>query len=353
MPDNKTEQPTPKKLKEARKKGQVSKSTDLTNAFLFLTTAATLSFAGPPLINQIRASLIDAFQPGAMQGNYAPQVLVDRTGHALASALLYVAPFLGVVFVMSALLNAAQVGPVFSMEVFKPTPEKLNPVEGFKRIFCKPKTYLELLKNIIKFVIIFAIAWYTIRGTIGSIVLSTDYRPDQIGSFTASLFFAMFYRIGGAFLIIGAADFMIQRKLFIKSQMMSKDEVKKEYKEDEGDPHVKHERRRLHRELLAEASTANVKRAQVVVVNPTHVAVALEYEEKVMNAPRVAAKGRELRAQRIIELAREFNIPIMRNEPLARTLFEVDIGQEIPEALYEAVAEVLNWLYQLKQEEEK
>ena len=132
---------------------------------------------------------------------------------------------------------------------------------------------------------------------------------------------------------------------------MSKEEVKKEYKEEEGDPHIKHARRRMHRELLAEASTANVKRADVIVVNPTHLAIAIEYKQETMTAPRIASKGQELRAQRIVELAKEYDIPIMRDEPLAHALFEVEIGQEIPEALYEAVAEVLNWLYQLRQEQ--
>jgi type III secretion YscU/HrpY family protein len=353
MAENKTEQPTAKKMREARKKGQVSKSTDLSNAFLFLTAAATLSIAGPPLVNQIRRFLVESFQPELMKGNLTAQALIDRTGYAFANCLLYVAPFLGVIFVISAAVNMAQVGPLFSMEVFKPSPQKLNPLEGLKRIFAKPKTYLELLKNIIKFALIFGMGYYSIRADLGSIVLATGYRPEQMATLTAELFFHLFYRIGGGFLVIGAADFMIQRKLFMKEQMMSKEEVKKEYKEEEGDPHIKHARRRLHRELLAEASMANVKRADVVVVNPTHMAVAIEYKEEIMNAPRIAAKGQELRAERIIQLAKEFSIPIMRNEPLAHTLIEVEIGEEIPESLYEAVAEVLNWLYQLRQEQSK
>jgi flagellar biosynthesis protein FlhB len=254
---------------------------------------------------------------------------------------------------VSAAINSLQVKGIFSTEVLQPKFEKLNPVEGFKNIFFKPKTYLELLKNIVKFTVIIAFGYYTIKGAIGSIVLSTGYRPEQLAGLTSSLFFGLFYRIGGAFLVIGAADYMIQRKLFMKEQMMSKEEVKKEYKEEEGDPHIKHERRRMHRELLAEASMVNVKKADVVVVNPTHLAIAMEYKEEFMNAPRIAAKGQELRAERIIELAKEYNIPIMRNEALAHTLFEVEIGEEIPEPLYEAVAEVLNWLYQLRQEQEK
>jgi type III secretion YscU/HrpY family protein len=351
MAENKTEQPTQKKLREARKKGQVSKSTDLTNAFLFLTAAATLAFAGPPLVGQIRGFLIQSFQPDLMAGNLGAQPLLDRTGYAFAKCLLYVAPFLGAVFLVSAAVNMAQVKPMLSVEVVQPKFDKLNPVNGFKNLFFKPKTYLELLKNVIKFAVIFGIGYYSIRADLASIVLCTGDRPDQLGTLTAELFFHLFYRVGAAFLVIGAADFMLQRKLFMKEMMMSKEEVKKEYKEEEGDPHIKHARRRLHHELLAEASMTNVRKADVIVVNPTHLAIALEYQEEVMNAPRVAAKGQELRAERIIQIARENNIPIMRNEPLAHTLFEIEIGEEIPEALYEAVAEVLNWLYQLRQEQ--
>jgi flagellar biosynthesis protein FlhB len=154
------------------------------------------------------------------------------------------------------------------------------------------------------------------------------------------------------FLILGAADYLLQQKLHMKQLMMSKYEVQKEFKEEEGDPHVKHMRRELHHELLAQSMVENVPKAHAVVVNPTHLAVAIRYEEQAMNAPTVTAKGQFSMAERIKELARKHRVPIVRNVPLAQSLYAVEIGQEIPEGLYEAVAEVLNWVYQLARAEE-
>jgi len=136
----------------------------------------------------------------------------------------------------------------------------------------------------------------------------------------------------------------------MKEMMMSRDEVIREYKEAEGDPHVKHSRRQLHEELLSQSMIQNVPKASVIVVNPTHLAVALQYEEKTMESPRVTAKGQNTVAAKIVELAKKHQVPIMQNIGLARGLYEIEIGRDIPEDLYEAVAEVLNWVYQLSQE---
>jgi flagellar biosynthetic protein FlhB len=163
--------------------------------------------------------------------------------------------------------------------------------------------------------------------------------------------FGILIKTGVIFLVLGAADFLLQRKLFMKEMMMSKYEVKKEHKEEEGDPHVKHMRRHLHQQLLAQSMAQNVPKADVVVVNPTHLAIAIEYDEQSMNAPVVTAKGQDSMAQRIIELARNSGVPVMQNVPLAHSLYPLDLGVEIPEELYEAVAEVLNWVYQMAQAE--
>jgi flagellar biosynthesis protein FlhB len=152
----------------------------------------------------------------------------------------------------------------------------------------------------------------------------------------------LLFKIGGAFLLLGAADFALQKKIFMKGLMMSKDEVKREYKEQEGDPHVKGQRKALQRMLLRENATKRVPQANAVVVNPTHVAVALQYDEAKMNAPQVIAKGEMLLAQRIRRIAERHNVPILRNVELAHTLFVLEVDEEIPEELYEAVAEILN-----------
>jgi flagellar biosynthetic protein FlhB len=163
--------------------------------------------------------------------------------------------------------------------------------------------------------------------------------------------FTLLFRIGAVFLVVGAADFMLQKKLYMKQMKMSKYDVQKEYKDEEGDPNIKHMRHQLHEELLANAMVEKVPKADAVVVNPTHLAIAIEYDEGSMNAPLVTAKGQRTIAERIIAIAREHRVPIVRNVPLAHSLFAVEIGGEIPEDLYEAVAEVLNWVYQLAEEQ--
>jgi flagellar biosynthesis protein FlhB len=172
------------------------------------------------------------------------------------------------------------------------------------------------------------------------------------GKLAVSLMFTLLFRVGLLFLVIGAADYFLQNKLFLKDLMMSKYEVKKEYKEDEGDPHIKHSRRQLHQQILAQNVVRNVPRADVVVVNPTHIAVAVQYDESDMNAPQVTAKGQETMAKTIIDLAKKSGVPVTRNVPLARSLFQVELGDEVPAELYEAVAEVLTWVYQLAEVEQ-
>ena len=149
------------------------------------------------------------------------------------------------------------------------------------------------------------------------------------------------------FLILGAADFILQKKMFMKNLMMSKDEVKREYKEDEGDPEIKHRRKHLHQEMLSEHMVNNVRKANAVIVNPTHFAIALRYDQAQMSAPQVTAKGQMLMAQRIVEVARQSRVPVVRNVALAHKLYEIEVGFEIPEDQYAAVAEILNFVEEL------
>jgi FlhB-like protein len=172
-------------------------------------------------------------------------------------------------------------------------------------------------------------------------------RLDQTAALAARLMAGILYKVAGVFLVLGAADYMIQKKLYMKGMMMSKEEVKQEYKEQEGDPQVKHMRKHLFEQLMQESVAHNVPRATAVVANPTHVAVALQYDEATMQAPRVMAKGQDSMALRIIDIAKQHQVPVIRNIGLAHTLFDLEIGHEIPEDLYEAVAEVLNFVYQL------
>jgi flagellar biosynthesis protein FlhB len=351
MSGEKTEQPTPKRLKEARKKGQVAKSQDLTQAVLFLVAVGVLAAGGSAYISSLRSVMTEMFQPAVLNGRLPDDEVLRRTGDTWVRGLLPALPLLGSVFIAAAAVNFVQVKALFSLEVIKPTLEKIDPLKGFQNKFFKARTYLELLKMVAKFAIIFALAYTSLRGPLLDVVLTARGDPLSTGRVAVHLMFGLLFKAGLIFVALGAADVLLQKRLHLKSLMMSKYEVQKEFKDDEGDPQIKHLRKHLHEQMLANDIAAKVPQADVVVVNPTHIAVAIEYEEAAMNAPVVSAKGQELLAQQIITLARQHGIPIIRQVPLARSLFELEIGKEIPEDLYRAVAEVLNWVYALSEEE--
>lgn len=351
MSGEKTEQPTPKRLKEARKKGQVAKSQDLTQAVLFLVAVGVLAGGGSAYVSELRGLMKDIFQPAMLTGKLPDDELLRRTGYAWARGMLPALPLLGAVFIAAAAVNFVQVKALFSLEVIKPTLEKIDPLKGFQNKFFKARTYLELLKTVAKFTILFALAYTSLKSSLRDIVLTARGNPLDAGGVAAHLMFGLLFKAGLTFLALGAADVLLQKRLHLKQLMMSKYEVQKEFKQDEGDPHIKHLRKHLHEQMLANDVAVKVPEADVVVVNPTHIAVAIKYDEGAMNAPVVSAKGQELLAQRIISLARQHGVPIIRQVPLARSLFELEIGREIPEDLYAAVAEVLNWVDALTQQE--
>jgi flagellar biosynthesis protein FlhB len=353
MADDKTEKPTPKKLAEARKKGQVSKSADLTQSVLFLTAATVLSFTGPTLVDQLKAFMIDSLDPKLLAGSLDPNLFAARIGNASIKFLLLSMPLLMALMMAGVAVNFAQMkGLIFVPDAFSPKFEKLNPLAGLQNILLKPKTYLELVKNLLKFIIIFWLAYSTLMSSLRDLVVSSRLGIEQIASFGPKLMFGLLFKVGGAFVLFGAADFALQQKMFLKGLMMSKEEIKQEFKNDEGDPEVKGHRRALQMELARESAAKRVPKAKAVIVNPTHLAVALEYDEASMNAPRVAAKGEMFLAQTIIEIAKKHNVPVIRNIMLARSLYSLEIEDEIPEELYEAVAEILNLVTRLEKNNE-
>jgi flagellar biosynthesis protein FlhB len=348
---DKTEQPTPKKIREARKKGQVFKSRDIVQALLFVTAAGVLKFGAPTFVSELQSLMKDSFQPSVMRGDLPLSAIVGHMGTSWSKFMVLSAPLLAAVVVVAAAANMMQVKVLFAPEIVKPKFEKLNPVSGFKNIFFTATTYIEVVKTLIKFVVVFWILYSSIKGSLRDVIQTPGMRLDQTAALVGALLSGILLKVGAVFLVLGGADFMIQRKLFMKKMMMSKEEVKQEYKEDEGDPHVKHQRKHLFEQLMHESVALNVPKATAVVVNPTHLAVALRYEEKTMFAPRVTAKGQDSMALRIIAMAREHGVPIIHNVGLAHGLFDLEIGHEIPEDLYEAVAEVLNFVFQLAAEE--
>jgi flagellar biosynthesis protein FlhB len=354
MAEGKSEQPTPKRLKEARQKGQVAKSNDLTQATLFLTAASVLSFSGGRVMEILKSFMTQSLSPNLLASKVDASVLLARFSHAWITFLLLAMPLLGALFVISAAVNFLQLGGlIFSFQILTPKFTKLNPVQGFQNLFFKSKTYLELVKTLVKFAVVLSLAYTSFRSSLRDVVVSERIGLVETAALTSQLLFGLLFKVGTAFVLLGSVDFFLQKKLHLKSLMMSKEEVKQEYKNDEGDPHIKHQRKHIHEQILAESMIKNVPKATAVVVNPTHLAIALHYDQVSMAAPRITAKGQLLTAQRIIEIARQSQVPVVRNVPLAHSLYALDVGHEIPEELYEAVAEILNWVYELAQMHEE
>jgi flagellar biosynthetic protein FlhB len=351
MSGEKTEQPTPKKIKDSRKKGEVFKSKDIVQALMFLTAAAVVTMGGPSYVAQLSGLMKEFFQPDVLTGTMPQNAMLSRMGYAWSKFFILMAPLLGALVIVAAAGNFLQVKVLFAPEVIKPKFEKLNPISGFKRTFFSPNTYLELAKNLIKFTVVFWILYLAIRGSLRDIIPTAGMRLDQTASLAGRLMNSMMFKVGAVFIVLGAADFLIQKKMFMKKMMMSKEEVKQEYKEQEGDPHIKHMRKHLMHQLMHGSIAQNVPKATAVVANPTHLAVAIRYEEASMQAPKVTAKGQDSMALKIIEIAKEHKVPVVRNIGLAHALIDLEVGHEIPGDLYEAVAEVLNFVYQLAAEE--
>jgi len=334
-------------MNEARKKGQVFKSRDVIQSLLFITAAAVLAAGGPTYFTELSDLMKQFFQPDMMRGDMPMNAMLSRMGFAWSKFLVLSAPLLGALVVAAVAANFVQVKALFAAEIIKPKFEKLNPLAGFKNIFFSSRTYIELVKNLIKFGVIFWVLYSSIKGSMRDIIPIASMRLDQTAALAGSLISGLLYKVGVVFLILGGADYMIQKKLHMKNMMMSKEEVKQEYKEQEGDPHVKHMRKHLFEQLMHESVAHNVPKATAVIANPTHLAIALRYDEAAMQAPTVTAKGQDSMALRIIDIAKQHKVPVVRNIGLAHTLFDLEIGHEIPEDMYEAVAEILNFVYQL------
>lgn len=345
----KTEDATPRRLREARKKGQVPKSRDISQVFVLIVTFALFSMTMGSMSSVFKAYFQLCFDSLAQ-----PEITGATMWDLGKAGMLTLGKALIPLFVAGVstafLTGIVQVGGIFSMEPLTPKPERLNPIEGLKNMF-KPVVFIELCKNIAKISVVFYIAYSTIHKSMAEVLSSSKIDILLAAKFTGGIIFEFLLKVCICFIALSLIDYMVQRWNFMKEMRMTKEEVKREYKQDEGDPAIKGERRRLHREMAFGDVKSAVKKSDVVVTNPVHVACALEYNKKEMGAPQLTAKGQRLFAQMIIDIAREEGIPIVRNIPLAWSLVHLEIGDEIPEDLYEAVAETLTIVYEMKQKE--
>lgn len=347
----KTEQPSDKRLRDARKKGQVAKSQDLSSAVLLIAAVGVVWLAGGFIGGILQSSVKEQIEFAAtFKGDLTNEVAFNALWRGLTAMFWVLSPLFVVVVVFAFLSNYLQIGSIFSFESIAPKFSKLNPAEGFKQKFFKAKTYIELAKTIFKMIITAAVAGYVLWGAREDVVRLIEKPPDVVAIYTFGLILEIGLKIGLVFLVLGAADFFLQRILHRRELKMTKHEVKEEYKETEGNPLIKAQRRFLHREILSQSMAQAVRNADVVLANPTHISVALKYERGKSDAPVITAKGADLMAAQIREIAKESGVPVKQDVPLARALYEFDVEQEIPEKFYEAVAVVLQWVYTLAEE---
>lgn len=351
MSEDKSEPPSPKKLRKAREEGNVPKSRDFGQALVFIVSCAVLGKTMGPGAEKVRKFSEACFRCTSEDSDRLGALTLDAAREGIALMLTTCLPLLGACFVVALAAGFAQTQGLFTLKTLQPKFSKMNPAAGLKNLFFSGKTYVELLKNLIKITVAGVLGYQIIKGAIRDITLTAN-QPLQHGhELTATLVGKALKQVGGFMLAVGGADMIYQRHTWYKGLMMSKQEQKDEYKQSEGDPHTKHARKKLAKELLNAKGAKDVKNAKVVVTNPHEIAVALEYDPETMGAPQVLCRGERLMAQQIIEAAREAGVPIMQNIPLAHSLAQLEPGDEIPEELYEAVAEVLNWVYSLAQQE--
>jgi len=342
----KTEEPTHKKLQDARKKGQVWKSKDLSGVMVFCIGMGVVKAMFPTFEAELTHLFDYGLEKLAHPEDYI-RVIHTAIMQGLISMMFVSLPVVVAGAVAGGLADFLQVGSLFSMEVIMPKFEKLNPVQGFKNMFSK-KQFVELIKNVVKVGVTAYVVYGVVRDARGIIALTIRSNEQTLIDVMGEITFRIASRVALLFVVFGIFDVWWQHRAFHKDMMMTKDEVKREYKESEGDPHHKAHRKQMHHEIIEQAAMQNVRKADVVVTNPEHVAVALRYDRAEDGAPKVLCKGVDTRAAAIRELAKEANVPMLRNVPLAHALLRLEVGDEVPEELYDAVAEVLNFVYSLR-----
>lgn len=346
---DKTEEPSQKKLDDARKQGNVWKSRDLSGVVAFATAMAVVKAQWETFETRIKQLFFFAIEHTSH-----PQDISLATMQlmvlALQAMLLLCIPIAFAAAIGGSVMEFLQVGALLALKAVMPKFDKLNPLSGLKNMFSK-KQVVELLKSMFKLGVTAYVVFGVVRDSMALVVATIDGDAAMTMTVMGELVYRICQKVVLLFIAFAIFDVWWQHKSYMKDQMMSKDDVKKEYKESEGDPHHKAKRKELAHELLESAQMDAVKGADVIVTNPEHVSVALKYDREKDGAPRVIAKGIEGRAAGIREIGKEYDVPMLRNVPLAHALLRVDVNDEVPEALYDAVAEVLNFVYQLKQQQ--
>lgn len=353
MGGEKTEPATPKKLEDARKEGQVAKSREIGNAFGILALFLVLKF----MIGWIAGNLLSFF--GTVY-NKMPDVVTFWHGfmpindlgilfrQMLFQVLLIIAPILMIGFLIAFLCDLVQVKWKPTGKTLKPKFSKLNPINGFKRIF-SVNSLVELVKSVLKIMIVSLVCYSYLKDKLALLYSLYDMSLMQSIQLIGETITDLGIRIAAVYMLLAFSDFAYQKYKFSNDMKMTKQEIKEEYKQSEGDPQIKGKIRQKMQQASQRRMMQNIPKADVVITNPTHYAVAIQYDTSVADAPVVLAKGADYVAAKIKDVAKENGVEIVENKPLARMLYaNVEIGQAVPPELYQAVAEVLAFVYQLQ-----
>ncbi|MBA3825824.1 MAG: flagellar biosynthesis protein FlhB [Ktedonobacterales bacterium] len=342
-----TEDATPKRKQDARKKGQVVRSTDLPPAVGLLAGVLVLRMTAPAAWGDFAGVLRNGLTTIA-RPDLSARDAVGLVSQSMMGGLLAIVPVLGALLVGGVATGLLQTGFVVSTKAIMPDFGKVNPLSGMKRLF-SPKTGFELLKMVLRLVIFIAVTIGVAQSVMAQIMALGMTGIGGVAGILGDAIYALLLRVAMAGAVLAALDYGFQRWQFNKSLKMTKQEIRDEMRQTEGDPQIKSRIRRLQRERARKRMMSEVPKSTVVIANPTHFAIALRYESGKTRAPIVVAKGKDLIAQQIKAVAAQHGVPIVENPPLARTLYaSVAVGREIPYHLYRAVAEVLAFIYRLK-----
>ncbi|MDJ0808648.1 MAG: flagellar biosynthesis protein FlhB [Desulfobacterales bacterium] len=351
MPSDKsdrTEKPTPKKLQDARKKGQVAQSREIPSAMILLAALGFFYFAGGFMFQRLQGLIAGSYQ------RLNEPVLQDAlSASSLArwcfdQVFVILAPIMLTLIVVGLLANVSQFGFLLKEDALVPNFKKINPLSGLKRLVSL-KSLVELLKSVFKILFIGAIAYLILKQDLDVIPALTQFDIARIMVFTGESAFKIAFFVCLGLIVMAAADFAYQRWQHQKELMMTKQEIKEERKQMNGDPQIKSRIRSMQIEMARRRMMEMVPEADVVITNPTHLSIAIQFDADTMAAPVVVAKGADLMAQRIRETAQAHDVPLVENKPLARSLYKTtEIGDPVPVELYQAIAEVLAYVYRLK-----
>jgi flagellar biosynthetic protein FlhB len=343
----KTERATPRRREEVRRRGNVARSVDLSAAAVLLGSTAAVAFLGERLAHTVAELLVRYCRapawvvatPADVHGEFVAVMF------RLAQGML---PLLLAVAAAALVINLAQVGFLASTTALKPDLARMSPLKGIQRIFSL-QGLVRLVVNLLKLAGIAALTYGVLRAELPALAGLAMLEPIEIGRYGVESTLGLAWKICGALFAVALLDYAFQKWKFERDIRMTRQEVRDELKEMEGDPHLRHRRRQIQRQLANQRMARQVPESDVVITNPTELAIAIKYEPHEMAAPVVVAKGAGFVAERIRKIARENDVPLVENKPLAQALYRtVEIGHPVPIELYEAVAEVLAYVYQLK-----